>query len=90
LHPYAILDAYPKTPRIQYMLRDAQRYLPILTQAQPVESLFEVKTVLINNETDDGRPILFDRLPNTQVFSVLGGKVDNIYDVLACIEKELL
>ena len=90
LHPYAILNAYPKTPRIQYMLRDAQRYLPILTQAQPIESLFEVKTVLINNETDDGRPILFDRLPNTQVFSVLGGKVDNIYDVLACIEKELL
>ncbi|OQW90395.1 MAG: hypothetical protein BWK79_20020 [Beggiatoa sp. IS2] len=82
LHPYAILDTYPKISRMQYMLRDAQRYLPVLAHAQPVESLFEIKTVLINNETDDGRPILFDRLQNTQIFSVLGGKVDNIYDIL--------
>lgn len=89
LHPYTILDTYPKVSRLSYMLRDAQRYLPILAQAQAVESLFEVKTVLVNNETDDGRPILFDRFQDTQIFSVLGGKVDNIYDILDCIEKEL-
>lgn len=87
-HPYHILADYPRIPRLNYMLRDAQRYVPLLAEAQPVESLFEVKTVLVNNEMDDGRPILFDRLRDTQIFSVLGGKVDNIYDILNCIEKE--
>ncbi|MBD3843073.1 MAG: D amino acid oxidase (DAO) family protein, partial [Campylobacterales bacterium] len=47
------------------------------------DSLFEVKTVLVKNETDDGRPILFEEYPSLPGFySVLGGKIDNIYDVL--------
>jgi glycine/D-amino acid oxidase-like deaminating enzyme len=65
------------------MARDAARYLPLLAEARHVDSLWEVKTVLPRNEADDGRPILFRQgcgLPN--VHCVLGGKIDNVYDML--------
>jgi hypothetical protein len=58
--------------------------------AEYVDSLFEVKTILARNEGDDGRPILFEQhtaLPGC--YSVLGGKIDNIFDVIerldACV-----
>jgi hypothetical protein len=65
------------------MRRDAARYLPLILNAEYVGSLFEIKTVLVKNEGDDGRPILFEQhqeLPGC--YSILGGKIDNIYDVL--------
>ena len=72
------------------MIRDASKYLPVLSEAKYVKSLFEVKTVLIKNEGDDGRPIMFEKNLNiANAFSVLGGKFDNIYDVLEKIDQEL-
>jgi hypothetical protein len=71
------------------MLRDVGRYLPAVLDAKYVDSLFEIKTVLVKNEGDDGRPILFERhsaLPGC--YSVLGGKIDNIYDVLEKLDAE--
>jgi hypothetical protein len=65
-----------------YMIRDAERYLPILKDCHYVDSLWEVKTVLPQSEVDDSRPILFKReheLPN--LISILGGKIDNVYDL---------
>jgi glycine/D-amino acid oxidase-like deaminating enzyme len=81
--PYRRLEDYDGGTRVAWMLRDAARYMPLLSEATKVESAFEVKTVLVKNELDDGRPILFEadaELPG--LFSVLGGKLDNIYDVL--------
>jgi glycine/D-amino acid oxidase-like deaminating enzyme len=72
--------------RFPFMRKDAERFLPCLRKARHVDSLFEVKTVLLQNEVDDGRPILFRRnygLPNLSV--VMGAKIDNIYDVLTAI-----
>ena len=44
--------------------------------------MFEVKTVLTANERDDGRPILLHRhSPGRRFYSVMGGKIDNIYDL---------
>lgn len=66
-----------------YMLADARRYLPAIEDARYVESLFEVKTVLMSNEIDDGRPILWRPnfgLPGLHV--LMGGKIDNVYDIL--------
>lgn len=83
LNPYTRLDKYEKQTRVDRMVRDAQRYIPDISMATYQESLFEVKTILIKNETDDGRPILFEEhkgLPG--LYSVLGGKIDNIYDAL--------
>jgi hypothetical protein len=72
-------------------MRDVARYVPAIENARYVDSLFEVKTVLMKNEGDDGRPILFERnsvLPNC--YSILGGKIDNIYDVLEKLDAESL
>jgi FAD dependent oxidoreductase len=65
-----------------YMIRDAARYLPILSNSSYVDSLWEVKTILPQSEVDDSRPILFKRhqqLPNFTC--ILGGKIDNVYDI---------
>jgi hypothetical protein len=46
-----------------------------------------VKTILLKNEADDGRPILYHRKPETsRVVSVLGGKIDNIYDLFEAVK----
>ena len=87
--PYQKLDRYARATRVDRMVRDAGRYLPEVLNAQYVESLFEVKTVLLKNESDDGRPILFEKhgeLPGC--YSVLGGKIDNIYDVMEKLDAE--
>lgn len=91
IDPYEKLRNYPRDTRVDRMVRDVGRYMPALFDAKHVESLFEVKTVLVKNEGDDGRPILFERhhhLPGC--YSVLGGKIDNIYDVLETLDKEPL
>ncbi len=68
--------------RVAHMIRDAQRYMPCLAGAEYRRSLFDVKTVLLKNEDDDGRPILYQRKPEgSRVVSILGGKIDNIYDL---------
>lgn len=91
LNPYAKLHAYAREPRVDRMVRDVARYIPQAVQARYVESLFEVKTILVKNEGDDGRPILFEKaagLPG--YYSILGGKIDNIYDVLQKLDEETL
>lgn len=85
---HALLKAFPKQSNITFMLKDAARYIPTLAKASYVDSLFEVKTTLIQNELDDGRPILFRQdygLKNLSV--VMGGKIDNIYDILEAFKQ---
>lgn len=87
--PYARLDQYPRDTRMERMTRDVARYMPAIEEAKYMDSLFEVKTVLQKNEGDDGRPILFEQhttLPGC--YSILGGKIDNIYDVLEKLDAE--
>ncbi len=89
LNPYQKLDEYQRETRVERMVRDVQRYLPVIRDARHIDSLFEVKTVLVKNEGDDGRPILFEKHPELPgCFSVLGGKIDNIYDVLEKLGEE--
>lgn len=83
-------DAAPadvlRTPRVSnfpLMLADARRFVPALARCRQLDSLWEIKTVLPASETDDSRPILFQRhwgRPN--LHCVLGAKIDNIFDVL--------
>ena len=88
--PYEKLIQYGKQSRADRMLRDARRYMPRLESAEYCESLFEIKTILPKNEIDDGRPILLEEYGNFPgLFSVLGGKIDNIYDVLSRLNDKL-
>lgn len=89
--PYAELIAYSRDSRYDRMLRDVARYVPAIHGARYRDSLFEVKTVLVKNEGDDGRPILFETYPEIPGFhSVLGGKLDNIYDVISHLDNSTL
>ncbi|KTD55179.1 hydroxyglutarate oxidase [Legionella sainthelensi] len=89
IDPYERLNNYEQVSRVDRMIRDVSRYLPALANAKYIDSLFEVKTVLVKNESDDGRPILFEKHLNLPgMFSVLGGKIDNIYDVFEKLDME--
>ncbi|MBE1283554.1 MAG: FAD-dependent oxidoreductase [Rhodobacteraceae bacterium] len=80
--PGAVAARFEGGSKAQFMQRDASRYMPCLSDLDIRRSLYEVKTVLMKNEQDDGRPILFHRYPsNSQIMTVLGGKIDNIYDL---------
>lgn len=86
--PHERLARTPHVTNFPRMIRDAQRYVPVLRECRYVDSLWEVKTVLPASELDDSRPILFHRdqsLPG--LVSVLGGKIDNIYDVLSELDR---
>ena len=89
IDPYQKLKQYERATRVDRMVRDVGRYLPAVLNAKYIDSLFEVKTVLVKNEGDDGRPILFEKHPELPgCYSVLGGKIDNIYDVLEKLDAE--
>jgi glycine/D-amino acid oxidase-like deaminating enzyme len=80
--------AGPPESRLVFMQRDAARYMPCLAQAERLGSMFDVKTVLRRSEESDARPILFefdDATPH--VVSILGAKMDNIYDALDAIGR---
>lgn len=73
---------FPLKSNFERMVRDAVRYLPVLSECSYVESLWEVKTILPQSDASDSRPILFKRDSSVPGFiSVLGGKIDNIFDL---------
>lgn len=85
---YEVFQSLPQETLHRHMLLDSARYVPALAQARWDRSLYEVKTVLAKNERDDGRPILFQRHPeNGSVISIMGGKIDNIYDLFDILRQ---
>jgi glycine/D-amino acid oxidase-like deaminating enzyme len=79
-----------RTSAFRHMVHDAQRYLPVMSGSRYVDSLWEVKTVMPRSEQDDSRPILLQRsttYPNC--YSVLGAKIDSVYDVEEALTKSL-
>ncbi|MGZ2497933.1 glycine/D-amino acid oxidase-like deaminating enzyme [Ralstonia sp. 151470066-2] len=89
--PNTILQQYHKQSHADRMIRDAARLMPSLQRAVVRDSLFEVKTVLARNEIDDGRPIYYEPVPGIAgAYNILGGKIDNVYDILAKLDDEAL
>jgi glycine/D-amino acid oxidase-like deaminating enzyme len=85
---YDVFDLAQKRTAFPHMVRDAARYLPAIAGCEYRDSLWEVKTVLPRSESDDSRPILFrpdHGIANYHV--VMGGKIDNVYDVADEIGK---
>jgi glycine/D-amino acid oxidase-like deaminating enzyme len=88
--PYDIFAETVKETAFPHMVRDAARYLPALAGCRYHDSLWEVKTVLPRSETDDSRPILFKSdfgIPGYHL--VMGGKIDNVYDIVDVISQTL-
>jgi len=91
INPYEELRRYKKITNYDRMIRDSSRYIPNMTHSKYIDSMFEIKTVLVANESNDGRPILFEKhvdLPG--FYSVLGGKLDNIFDVIEKLNNEFI
>jgi len=81
-NPYEAFNAMGKSSHFELMLADASRYIPALRGTSHHDSLWTIKTILPLSEIDDGRPILFHRDPVLpSVIHVMGGKIDNIFDV---------
>ena len=73
--------------KYRHMILDSQRYVPCLSETEWQRSIYEIKTILLKNEIDDGRPILFQREPTgSRIISIMGGKIDNIYDLFDLIK----
>ncbi|SDG88234.1 FAD-dependent oxidoreductase [Pelagibacterium luteolum] len=86
LDAYATLERLPRETRWRHMINDARRYVPALDEAKWRTSLFDVKTVPVKNEHDDGRPILLHAHADIPGFwSILGSKIDNIYDLYEAV-----
>jgi glycine/D-amino acid oxidase-like deaminating enzyme len=80
--PYEPAPSKPRASRWRHMMLDIQRYLPCCARLDYQGSIFDVKTILVRNENDDGRPILLrQHKKGPGFFSVMGGKIDNIYDL---------
>lgn len=91
IDPYAYFEAHPKQTRADWIVRDAARYVPLLSEVIVKSSLFEVKTVLTRTDNNDGRPMMFARHgEGERLFSVLGGKIDNVYDLFERLDLERL
>ncbi|MCM2505987.1 FAD-binding oxidoreductase [Aureimonas altamirensis] len=83
---YAIGEQLPRRTRWRHMINDSSRYMPTLKDATWRRSLFEIKTVPVRNEHDDGRPILLQNHKEVPgLWSVLGSKIDNIYDLFEAV-----
>lgn len=85
-------ESFPSNLHIEsnaiFMIKDAQRYIPLLKKVKYKGSLYETKTVLIFNEISDARPILFKKNYGIKnFFIIMGGKIDNIYDIVQELEK---
>ncbi len=79
---YDYLKAIKKTSHYPQIIADARRYIPALGESRHVSSLWEIKTILPQSEIDDSRPILFkDNHGLANYHCIVGGKIDNIYDV---------
>ena len=86
--PYSHLGSETLTSKFKYMIGNGKKYLPCLENTSYVKSIFEVKAVLLKTELNDARPILFHQQPsNSRIISILGGKIDNIYDLFALLRQ---
>lgn len=83
IHAHQLHNENEKRSAFKKMKLDAQRYMPILGDVKYKESLWEVKTILPRSDTNDSRPILFKaNYGFSGLHCVMGGKIDNVYDVI--------
>ena len=86
--PYLLPDKGYEKSNYKYMLKDASRYIPCIAESVYDSSFYEIKSILVRNEINDARPILFHQSQlASKVISVLGGKIDNIYDLFEIIKS---
>ena len=87
--PWHALERPPRT-RFEEMRRAAEPIAPWIAGVEYERSVFAVKVIPPDRDRDDARPILVHRAQSdSPVVSVLGSKLDNIYDFLSWLETAL-
>ena len=90
---YSLYDQPEKISRnyrsnYKYMINDAIRYFPDLDKIDYIDSIWEIKTTLKSSDQNDSRPIFFREDPlKRNLYTVLGGKIDNIFDLEIHLQK---
>lgn len=83
---YSFAEDLPATTRWKHMAAAAMQFYASKELIRWRRSLFDIKTVPTKNEGDDGRPILLVRHGEVPgLFSVLGSKIDNVYDLIEAL-----
>lgn len=90
LDPYLVLDQAENASVGELMLRSASSFIPDLRESKIVGAIREVKTILRKSSHDDSRPILFHKHQSVRAYSILGGKLDNAFDMVQRLEQEKL
>lgn len=71
------------------MKKDASRYMSLINDCEYVQSIWSTKALLPLSGPNDSRPILFQENHGINNFHcVLGGKIDNVYDVVNVISAK--
>lgn len=87
--PSHLLQQHHRESHYERMRRDVARYIPCASMMKYLTSVYETKTILTINEVDDGRPILLEKYSQFPgYYAILGGKIDNIFDILKALESE--
>ena len=88
-NPERIKSSYKSN--YKYMINDSIRFLPALKDLKYIDSIWEMKTTLSSSENNSSRPILFkeDETRNN-FFSILGGKIDNVFELEKFLKKKLI
>lgn len=87
-NPHAYLSKNKPLTNFKKMHADVVRYIPAMKDMKYVESISDIKTILIKSENDDSRPILFRAHFGIKGYAcIMGGKLDNIYDVFDEVGK---
>lgn len=88
IDPYTRLSTFPKNTSSKQMLQDSSRYLPLISQSSYLGSRFELKSFVNCTAYNDSRPIYIRKdFRNAHVYSVLGSKIDNIYDAISFFDS---
>lgn len=88
--PYEVLERAQRPSYARQMIADSQRYLPCMAQSVERGSIFEAKAIPTASKISDSRPIIFHKgHSDSRVTTVLGGKIDNIYDLFSAIRENL-
>lgn len=83
---YAFAENLSVSTRWKHMAAAATHFYASKEPIRWKQSLYDVKTIPTKNERDDGRPILLVKHGEVPgLFSVLGSKIDNVYDLIEAV-----
>ncbi len=81
------MDKRPIKSNFMYMQKDMVSYNQVFSEVKKIKSFFVIKCIIPDRETSDSRPILYKFSEKGNVLLVIGGKMDNVYDLEAVIKK---